>query len=84
VLRVVRLLDHAETRLCAETERAFLRTLGPDCRLPAGAYARFCGYLISIEGMLDSQDETLIRKKRVSGTNPKVGSVLAKCLREHR
>lgn len=82
VLRVIRLLDHTETRLCAETERAFLRTLGQDCRLPAGAYAHFCGYVISIEGMLGSSDETLIRKKRVSGATPEVGIVLAECLRE--
>jgi len=54
--RIARLLDHTETRLCVEEERAFLRTLGQDCMLPAGAYARLCGYVISIEGMLGNGD----------------------------
>jgi len=82
VLRMTGMLDHRETRLCAETERAFLRTLGQDCRLPAGAHARMAGDAITVEGMLGNSDETCIRKMILAGTDPKIGGMLAKKLKE--
>jgi hydroxymethylbilane synthase len=82
VLQVIRLLDHADTRLCAEAERAFLGALGQDCRLPAGAIAHVSGDSISIHGMLGSSDEKFIRKMSMKGTTPDVGSDLAEHLKE--
>ena len=38
-LAALRAVDHAPTRTCVEAERAFLRELGGDCTLPAGAHA---------------------------------------------
>jgi len=38
-LRVLRVLDHAETRAAVEAERALMARLGGGCALPLGAYA---------------------------------------------
>ena len=32
-------INHSPTRICLEAERGFLKALGGDCNLPAGAYA---------------------------------------------
>lgn len=40
VLKLLAQIDHRETRIRVETERAFLTELGGDCDLPAGAYCR--------------------------------------------
>ncbi len=82
VIGVAGMLDHRETRISAETERAFLRTLGQDCRLPAGAHARMAGGFITIGGMLGNSDETVIRRMNLTGTDPEIGSSLAENLRE--
>jgi hydroxymethylbilane synthase len=79
---MLKMLDHAETRLCAETERAFLRTLGQDCNLPAGALAVSCEGGACISGMLGSSDETLIERMSLTGDSPEVGGLLASCLME--
>ena len=39
----VALLDHAETRACAEAERALLHEFGGGCHAPFGAWARHAG-----------------------------------------
>ncbi len=39
VLSAVSFLDHEESRVCAECERAFLRRLEGGCQVPMGAYA---------------------------------------------
>jgi len=75
-------LDHPPTHLCAEAERAFLRTLGLDCRLPAGAYAHLQEGLIIIEGMLATSDEKTVEKLVLKGDTPEVGSLLAEKLKE--
>jgi hydroxymethylbilane synthase len=75
-------IDHADTRPCAEAERAFLGTLGQDCRLPAGAYATLEGEGISIEGMLATSDERQVWRMTMTGKTPEAGSRLAEYLKE--
>lgn len=75
-------IDHAATRVCAETERAFLAALGQDCNLPAGAYATFAGGIISLSGMLGSPDEACIERMLFEGTDPSIGRHLALALKE--
>ncbi len=75
-------LDHYQTRICAETERAFLATLGRDCNLPAGAYATFDEHAITVLGMLGSTDETTAERMEMEGTDPSVGTRLAHALME--
>lgn len=76
-------LDHAQTRACAEAERAFLAELGADCRLPAGALAVVKGTEISITGMLGTMDEARAARMSMNGSTPEVGSLLAKKLMEN-
>ena len=52
-LAALRAVDHAPTRTCVEAERAFLRGLGGDCTLPAGAHAVLDGPRLRIAGVLD-------------------------------
>jgi len=79
---LLRGLDDFQTRICAEAERSFLATLGQDCNLPAGAYATFDEHAISILGMLGSTDETKMEKMSMKGTDPSVGTRLARALME--
>ena len=55
-LALVRTIDHWQTRVAVEAERAFLRRLGAGCRLPVGAYAWIDGESIFIQGMLAAGD----------------------------
>ena len=75
-------LDHAPTRICADTERTFLAKLGQDCNLPAGALAVVNGEKISITGMLGSPDETTMARMSMNGKTPEVGRLLAMNLME--
>lgn len=52
-LAALRAIDDAPTRTCVEAERAFLRELGGDCSLPAGAYATLDGTQLRLSGVLD-------------------------------
>jgi hydroxymethylbilane synthase len=49
-------LDHAETRLATEAERAFLVRLAGDCNVPLAAYARVAGGEVALVGVLASPD----------------------------
>jgi len=40
---IIRTIDNGDIRRCAETERAFIRTLGMGCHAPVGAYATIEG-----------------------------------------
>jgi hydroxymethylbilane synthase len=50
-------LEHGETRVCVDAERAFLAALGGDCRVPVAAYARMTRpeHFI-LEGMVSGTD----------------------------
>ncbi len=74
-------LDHMPSRMAAETERAFLATLGADCNLPAGAYATYNNGRIKLKGLLGSSDLTHYEKIELSGTSPEIGREAAEALR---
>jgi len=82
MVTMLRMLDHAGTRVCAEAERAFLAKLGQDCNLPAGALAEVSGGEISITGVLGSSDEKGMARVSMNGKSPEVGSRLAEKLME--
>jgi len=83
ILGMLNALDHRQTRVCAEAERAFLAELGSDCNLPAGALAKMDGSQITISGMLGTPDETGAARMTLTGSAPEVGSLLAKKLMEN-
>jgi hydroxymethylbilane synthase len=60
-------LDHRETRVCIEAERAFLRRLEGGCQVPIGALAQIDGENVSLEGMVASLDGTTVCRESISG-----------------
>ncbi len=76
------MINHAESRRRFECERAFLRELGGDCSLPAGAYAVLDGDRITLTGFLASDDLATSHQVAVSGDDgPELGRALAVDLR---
>ncbi len=49
-------LDHAQTRLALEAERAFLRALDGSCRTPIAGHAKLVDGVLSFKGMILSED----------------------------
>ena len=77
-------INHGESRRVFEAERAFLRELGGDCTLPAGAF----GVLdrdadtITLTGFLASEDLTTSHQQSMtSADGPALGIELAQTLR---
>jgi hydroxymethylbilane synthase len=60
-------LDHAETRLQAEAERAFLRRLGAGCHTPVAGCARRDGDALSLTGLVASLDGATTLCSSISG-----------------
>ncbi len=54
--RTLRSIDHRPTRLAVEAERAVVRTLGGDCELPLGAFARVRSGELDLRAALYSPD----------------------------
>jgi len=67
VSRLVQVLDHPESRLCVEAERAFMTSLGGGCQVPAGAYASKEGDELELRGMLAAPDGEVLLKEKVRG-----------------
>lgn len=49
-------IDHRETRLATQAERAFLRRLGGSCVTPVAAFGQIAGDLLVLTGMVASLD----------------------------
>jgi len=77
------MITHDESRRVFECERAFLRELGGDCSLPAGAHGTLTDNSFSLTGFLASEDLTTSHQVTVTGTNgPELGAGLANELRD--
>ncbi len=50
--RLVKMLDHPETRVASLAERTVLASLGGGCRLPLGAFAEITGELLVVYAVL--------------------------------
>ena len=75
-------IEHAVSRRCVDTERAFLAELGGDCDLPAGAHAvaEPDGGIV-LEGLLASLDGRIVLRHRAAGGEPEaLGSEVARHL----
>jgi hydroxymethylbilane synthase len=66
-LRLLQAIDHPNTRLAVNAERAFLSALGGGCSLPVGALATVSDGVINMEGIVVSMDGNQIL--RVSAVN---------------
>ena len=86
VRRLVDSLNHIETMLCVQAERAFLRGLEGDCQAPIAAYARIDGQNMDLTGMVASVDGRELLRDRVEGNirdAVTLGETLANTLRSH-
>ncbi len=63
-------LEHTASRTEVDAERSFLRTLGGDCDLPAGAHARTVDGGLVIDALLASPDETQLWRAGEEGDDP--------------
>ena len=68
-------IDHRETRLACQAERAFLRRLGGGCRLPFGALATVAGELVRARGFVSDADGEHVFRAEVSGSGEEAESV---------
>ncbi len=68
VVSLIKRLDHQETRICVEAERAFLERLEGGCQVPIACYARRVDGLIQIDALVgDLEGRRMIRgQKRTS------------------
>jgi len=83
VLELVRSLEHAETRLALDAERAFSAGLGASCRSPIAAHATLEGGSLRLAGLVGSADGGTIFADEISGSTAeaaRLGSDLARRL----
>ena len=67
LLELLATLDHTETRIQAEAERAFLHRLGAGCHTPVAGFARLDGPALSVAGLVASVDGATVLTAAVSG-----------------
>ena len=84
VLEALAAIEHRESRLAVDAERAFLAELGGDCTIPAGAHATVStGGRIELTGLLASPDGRKVVRERRSGADPSaLGRAVARLLLE--
>ena len=68
---ICRALDHPESHVAVEAERAVLAGLGGGCQLPVGAFAQRAGKTWSLDAIVISPDGTrLLRETATHKTSP--------------
>ncbi|MEP7211497.1 MAG: hydroxymethylbilane synthase [Acidobacteriota bacterium] len=67
-IAVAEKIDHYETHVCIEAERAFLRRLEGGCQVPIGALAQMENDHIRINGLVGSLDGTIVYRELMTGT----------------
>jgi hydroxymethylbilane synthase len=83
VLELLRPLEHAESRLSLDAERAFSAALGASCRSPIAAHATLEGGSLRLAGLVGSTDGVTIFADEISGPTAeaaRLGSDLARRL----
>lgn len=81
--KLVRKLDHAETRIAVTAERAMLEVLGGGCQVPVGGYAFLEKDVIRMRAIVASPDGTRVVRAELSGADPaRTGASLGRILLE--
>ena len=74
-------LNHAETRIAIECERALLGAMGGGCQVPIGAYAEKREGRVHLRAMVGSPDGSLILREEAEGADgEKLGREMAETL----
>ena len=66
-LAIVSAVDHTDTRVPAEAERACVERLGASCHAPVAGHAQLAGGALSVSGMVASADGSTMLTASVSG-----------------
>jgi hydroxymethylbilane synthase len=61
-------MDHRETRLAVESERAFLSRLEGGCQVPIAAHAKIVGDQIDLTGLVAEVDGSVLLRENVTGS----------------
>jgi hydroxymethylbilane synthase len=67
LLKALEPLNDSSTRICAEAERSFLRTLQGGCRVPVGALASIDGQTLSLSGIIANTNGKEIMRNSQQG-----------------
>jgi hydroxymethylbilane synthase len=80
ILELLRPLEHADTRIALDAERAFSAGLGASCRSPIAAHATLGDSSLRLAGLVGSADGATIFADEISGPAAdaaRIGSELA-------
>jgi hydroxymethylbilane synthase len=84
-LRALAGIDDALAHTALRCERAFLRTLGTGCTVPAGAHAHAGAHGVTLRGVMLASDGTTSLREEMTGTDPEdLGAALARVLADER
>ena len=67
-LALVSLLNHRDTRIAMDAERAFAQRLGGSCQSPIAAHARLEGRRLLLEGLVAEPDGSRLLRDTLSGS----------------
>jgi hydroxymethylbilane synthase len=65
-LALINFLNHTDTRMAVEAERAFLEKLEGGCQVPIAAYATLTGDIITLDGLVGAVDGSVLHRKKMS------------------
>lgn len=68
VKSIISAINHEETNLAAQAERAFLKTLEGGCQVPIGAYAQVKSNGLYLEGWVGSLDGSIAFRAKIRGS----------------
>ena len=75
MIEILAPLNHVDTQLCVEAERAFSRALAGSCTVPLGAYALCDGGHINMTGFVASVDGKQMLRETASGSTTNADAV---------
>ena len=75
LIELLAAIDHRESRLACESERAFLARLGGGCRLPFGALAEIEGGTLRARGFISDAEGTRAFRAEISGPAEEAESI---------
>jgi hydroxymethylbilane synthase len=68
-------LEHGQTRVRLDAERAFAARLGGSCQSPIAAYAELDGAMLSLRGLVGAPDGTQVFEDRIEGRASEAASL---------
>jgi hydroxymethylbilane synthase len=79
-------LNHADTKVCVDCERAFLKALDGNCRTPIAGQASITGGVLNFKGFLsraDGSESVFVERSGAPGDCEDIGRAAAEEVRQH-